>query len=454
MIRIKILIFFTVYLIVGQVVGQTAYIYTVYSQNEDFFLQTIPYDDEKWTSIGKTIVFNSDSTKCYEIPRHFGISPHITEIFLSNDGKTIVYVLNYEDQNKSIEVFKNGMLFKQYQLTDLIDCNSENEKCFLFYNAIEKFTWETNNGEVIYKEGTTDFEKALSKKATFLNNDTLYIFTKTNKLIKIDLNTANVDTTTSRVKIDEELFKQIKPYKIKYESFKASKYGLSNLANGKPFKDKLAKYLNMANVPEHKKKPNKYKEYYIHFEILVDKNGKALVHQIGRGWRDTLPEHKVKAFIEAQTFDTKLIPKQTDKWLFSSWVIFMNKNKKQAERERQKEILVEREAYKKQIVADSLNGLYIPKNIEECFIELNKILKAKDIETIKNLENRSKTISYHDGFGMWLRNNWGLWGGSRLQQYLIGKGLRHPDDMSAIILEFYYDWLNGQHDEWKKFEDK
>jgi hypothetical protein len=34
------------------------------------------------------------------------------------------------------------------------------------------------------------------------------------------------------------------------------------------------------------------------------------------------------------------------------------------------------------------------------------------------------------------------------------KGLSFPDDMSASILEFYYDWLNGQNENWKEFEAK
>ncbi len=110
--------------------------------------------------------------------------------------------------------------------------------------------------------------------------------------------------------------------------------------------------------------------------------------------------------------------------------------------------------YQQKLQKDSINGVYIPKNLKDCFIQLDKILSDKDKQTIKHLENREKTILLHHGFGTWLRNNWGLWGGSRLQQYLAQKGLNHPDDMSAIVLEFYYDWLNGQHDEWKKFEEK
>ena len=43
---------------------------------------------------------------------------------------------------------------------------------------------------------------------------------------------------------------------------------------------------------------------------------------------------------------------------------------------------------------------------------------------------------------------------NRLQKYMFDKKIDHPDGMSAIILEFYYDWLNDQNDEWTKFDAK
>jgi hypothetical protein len=317
-------------------------------------------------------------------------------------------------------------------------------------NWSNKTAW-TRTHEIIYKEGTTDFEKALTKKATFLNNDTLYIFTKTKQLIKIDLNTASLSVLSTE-NLNEEWFRQIKPFEIKSESFK-SPYGLPNLSNGKSLETGLAKYLDMAVFPEYEKKSNLYKQHSLGIEILVDKNGNAILDKTNYH-RGDISEEKVKTFIESQRFETNKIPDETEMWRFSGWVAFMNKSKKEAKKERQAEILAEQEAYKKRIAADSINGLYIPQNLEECFVELNKILKPKDIETIKNLKDRNETILYHHGFGTWLRNNWGLWGGSRLQQYLIKKGLRHPDDMSATILQFYYDWLNGKNNEWRKFEDK
>lgn len=103
---------------------------------------------------------------------------------------------------------------------------------------------------------------------------------------------------------------------------------------------------------------------------------------------------------------------------------------------------------------DSINGVYIPRDIEDCFSQLNKVLSEEDKNTIKNLKDRGETIQFHLSLGMWMRNNWGLWSGSRLQKYLWGKGMQHPDDMSAIILEFYYDWFHGNNEAWNKWVER
>ena len=114
----------------------------------------------------------------------------------------------------------------------------------------------------------------------------------------------------------------------------------------------------------------------------------------------------------------------------------------------------EAKEYQQKLQKDTINGVYIPKNLEDCFIQLDKLLSGEDKQTIKQLVNKKETIKYHHSLGMWLRNNWGLWGGSRLQKYMLDKKIDHPDGMSAIILKFYYDWLNEQNDEWTKFDTR
>lgn len=456
---LTILFWFTT---IGQVAAQTihsiCYIHKVKSQNDKFFFKTIPFDNIDQTSTGKTIVYNSDSTKVYEIERHFELLENNKEIFLSNDGKNIAYVIDKEFiwngvQNKSIEIFNNGISIKQFQLTDLLDCNSDKEDCYLFYKeAIDSVFYKNGKRNFIFKEKATDFEKQLTEKATFLNNDTLYIFTKTDKLISIDLRTASLSFTPIS-KINPERFKQIKPFQVSKANLKQpSLFGLPHLSTGVTLEKGLAETLVMAVFPKDQIASKQFKRYAANVQIIVDKNGKAILDKIEN--YNGFPEDKVKTFIQSQKFATNSIPAEAEKWRFSGWLIFMNKNKEEAEREKQREAILEAEAYKKRIVADSINRIYIPKNLEECFAELNRILKPKDIEAIKNLKDRNGTILYHHGFGTWLRNNWGLWGGSRLQQYLLKKGISYPDSMSSTILIYYYDWLNGQNDKWKEFETK
>jgi len=115
------------------------------------------------------------------------------------------------------------------------------------------------------------------------------------------------------------------------------------------------------------------------------------------------------------------------------------------------------EEYQKNIQSDSIDGVYIPKNIEECFLELNKILSKEEIKQFKELKSKDETFTYHFSIGMWIRNNWGLWGGSRIQLYMkdrLDMFSSEPDDMSGMILEFYWEWLNGKNRNWKKFDKK
>lgn len=101
--------------------------------------------------------------------------------------------------------------------------------------------------------------------------------------------------------------------------------------------------------------------------------------------------------------------------------------------------------YKINPTLDSKNPskLYIPKDLEDSFGELNKMLHPKFIEKFKN-GGKEETIKQHRGLGLWMRNNWGLWAGSRLAKYFTELGITHPDDMSGIILTSYQRHLNNQ----------
>ncbi|QIX62743.1 hypothetical protein HER32_16810 [Hymenobacter sp. BT18] len=96
------------------------------------------------------------------------------------------------------------------------------------------------------------------------------------------------------------------------------------------------------------------------------------------------------------------------------------------------------------LLADSIDGVYIPRNLAECFTELDRMLPDSVRYRLKQANTDSGLGEYHMGLGRWLRNNWGLWGGSRLQTYFEGLGIHHPDHMSGVILVRYHHYLNGQ----------
>lgn len=89
-------------------------------------------------------------------------------------------------------------------------------------------------------------------------------------------------------------------------------------------------------------------------------------------------------------------------------------------------------------VTDTINGIYIPINLEDCFIQINSFWQDTTITKVRSMTENEFLGNTHHGFGMWIRNNWGLWGGSRLSVYFNDMGIYHPDDMSGIILTSYY----------------
>lgn len=99
---------------------------------------------------------------------------------------------------------------------------------------------------------------------------------------------------------------------------------------------------------------------------------------------------------------------------------------------------------KARFVTDSLRGVYIPKDLEDCFNQINKFWSDSTKSKVKQWSEDEFVGKVHLGFGMWMRNNWQLWAGSRLSKYFNEKGIYHPEDMSGIILVSYHRTLNNQ----------
>jgi hypothetical protein len=89
-------------------------------------------------------------------------------------------------------------------------------------------------------------------------------------------------------------------------------------------------------------------------------------------------------------------------------------------------------------------GNYIPKDIDDAIIHLDILLGASFKAEYEEYKEEDLNGLYSFTFGMWIRNNWQLWNGSRLSKYFNEIGIYHPDDMSGIIFVSYHRHLTGK----------
>ena len=93
---------------------------------------------------------------------------------------------------------------------------------------------------------------------------------------------------------------------------------------------------------------------------------------------------------------------------------------------------------------DSLRGFYIPVDLQDCIVQIDKMLADSVKEQIRSTKPENFFGESHLNFGMYLRNSWQLWMGSRLTKYFNEIGIDHPDTMSGAILAAYYQSLTAK----------
>ena len=95
------------------------------------------------------------------------------------------------------------------------------------------------------------------------------------------------------------------------------------------------------------------------------------------------------------------------------------------------------------IKLDTIDGSYIPTDLNDAVNQINKVLAEESKLKIKKMTEEDFIAESHFGIGLTLiRNGWALWSKSRLSKYFNEIGINHPDDMSGIILTSYYRNLN------------
>ena len=86
-----------------------------------------------------------------------------------------------------------------------------------------------------------------------------------------------------------------------------------------------------------------------------------------------------------------------------------------------------------------------PKNLDEVITHFKKAWTKEELTKFKKLSEQDALASTHFTTGLWIRNNWIR--GDRnpsLIKYFDSIGLRHPDDISAVIIRSLHRTLNNR----------
>jgi len=436
------------------------YLSTVYSENGEYYLKSIPWDNEIPSTRGTTTVYRKNGSTVYSLPRGFDNAGE-NRLILSNDGQTIFYVTDWganeeKDGLKSISIYKKGVLIAGFTETEINGCDKTKERCRLVYSnyeAVVDIDKTRAAHKRILKESIDPKERFLSDYAVFLSGDTVYLIDSKKNVHTFDLQTgkhlgpAPFDTEYDRLR------PIARTSKTESETFKAPLFmEFPKVGPGKETNAALAEHLGMKLYNIYGTKDEKYKRYGFEIAGYLRQDGSVEIENI-EFYGGELPKEKIIEFFTSNRFDSSSMPGTFEKWYFRDESFFFRKADDRLARQEQKaEMKIQRAEHAKRMISESIDGRYIPKDLGECFVELDKLLNEVNRKEMSALKDRSEMGQHHLGLGMWLRNNWGLWGGSRLQKYFTDRGVTHPDNMSGVILDHYYDWLHGEKDTWKEWE--
>lgn len=84
----------------------------------------------------------------------------------------------------------------------------------------------------------------------------------------------------------------------------------------------------------------------------------------------------------------------------------------------------------------------LPQSVAEALDSLDRHLSPEQKNQLACLDVTRDAV--HLGLGLWIRNEWNLYGMGALGTELWGEGFRHPEDASDALAWAYIDKLRGQ----------
>ncbi|MEY4926123.1 MAG: hypothetical protein RI894_559 [Bacteroidota bacterium] len=100
--------------------------------------------------------------------------------------------------------------------------------------------------------------------------------------------------------------------------------------------------------------------------------------------------------------------------------------------------------FQERIKKTEINGVYIPKDLEDALNQLDKLISEESKAKFKTHSEDESVHKLYFSLGRWIWTNWSLLDGSRLSEFFREYGIHHPEDIATIIIRSYHRRLNGK----------
>lgn len=339
----------------------------IYSQNRVYYMVVVPFDSEAPTLRGMTTVFKTgDDTPLYTLERGFDLFPEnfidrfsgkkiSRYIYLSNDGQTILYICpermyteKTEEGLNSINIYKNGKLFKSYTDKELIGCATvgnifemnDGECETLVYSEVDKnieraYDLEKSKLEKrkVYKRGINDKKKFLMEFSVFCYDDIVYLTDPKKRVHLFDLS-KGVLIRTERF---NRIYNDIKN-KASLNEYESVGYNMPypilefpNLEDGRDTYKILADLIGMEQLNDYECNVGKkgYRTYQVWIDAYLTREGLLEINNISVD--DQLSKDKINNFFNKNRFDSSFIPEVFDKWYLGNRLFCLGKMSEKTE---------------------------------------------------------------------------------------------------------------------------
>lgn len=426
------------------------------SENGIYSIKSIAFNNTPGNIDGVSYVYKGDQL-LYQVPRSFDILlDNSTRRVISNDGKIVLYYNNKkyrpEKEYDNVVVYKEGVLVGTFTTQDYADCSDKENNCTVLFNNYDSVIdyKRSNYGKSDYKKvlrNMDEDEEWLHNNSLVIKDDIIYTVSGQKKVSVLHIKDQVLEKNVN--------FEKLYPF---IKDFTAPKTTLLNVpkaritidqfveqVSGETLNRLLERRFNLKSVPKNDKQAaQEFRLYQISMTGYMTRFGFFEISSINLDPK--FDKENLIKYIDEIQFEPSTIDNTLPKQYFNYYgMAYRNPNDNASRDEKVAyDKAVEEERLRRQLL-DSINGFYIPRSMEEAFVELDKVMPAKERAILVNLENQpDKYNSDAGGLGLWIRTNWGIIEGSRLQTYFNERNLYDAYNISETIVSQYIRYLKNE----------